>query len=66
MSSSVNENVLSFERIHRDEIATSHMPQRTVFFAEQISCNSGGLSHSLSGEALFFIEDIAAFNVHEQ
>ena len=66
MSSSVNENVLSFERAYGDQMATAHMPQRTVLFDDLISCSSGGLPRKMSGAALFFIADIAAFNFHEQ
>ena len=66
MSSSVNENVLSFERAYGDQMATGHTSQRTVLFDELISCSSGGLPRKMSGAALFFIEDVAAFNFHEQ
>ena len=66
MSSSVNENVLSFERAYGDQMATGHMPQRTVLFDEMISCSSGGPPRKMNGAALFFIADSATFNFHEQ
>jgi hypothetical protein len=66
MNSSVNENVLSFERAYGDEMTTGHLSQRTVLFDGLISYSSGGLPRKMNGAALFFIADIAAFNFHEQ